>query len=69
MADTVRERALEAVTEALMDGNWLTGGSDPEEVVEALVAAAVLFPEERWDEDCHACERRIGDHTVDGRCP
>lgn len=37
--------------------------------VDGLVDSADLFPSDRWDEDCHQCTRRIGDHTVDGRCP
>jgi hypothetical protein len=24
---------------------------------------------DRWDEDCHVCGKRIGDHTADGRHP
>jgi hypothetical protein len=40
-----------------------------EATLEALVGMAVLFPPTRWDEECHRCERRIGDHTLDGRCP
>jgi hypothetical protein len=40
-----------------------------EDVLDALVGMAVLLLPDRWDEDCHRCERRIGDHTVDGRCP
>jgi hypothetical protein len=35
----------------------------------ALVGMAALIPNSRWDEQCHQCEVRIGDHTVDGRCP
>ena len=40
-----------------------------EDAVDALIGDATLFPTERWDEDCHRCEQRIGDHLVDGRCP
>lgn len=40
-----------------------------EDVLDALVGMVVLLLPDRWDEDCHRCERRIGDHTVDGRCP
>lgn len=39
------------------------------DIVDTLVGMVVLFPSDRWDEDCHKCERRIGDHTIDGRCP
>jgi hypothetical protein len=38
-------------------------------VVDLLVDDATVMPSERWDEDCHRCEKRIGDHLVDGRCP
>jgi hypothetical protein len=40
-----------------------------EDVIDALVGMAILVLPDRWDEECHRCERRIGDHTVDGRCP
>lgn len=40
-----------------------------EDVLDALVGMAVLVLPDRWNEDCHRCERHIGDHTMDGRCP
>ena len=40
-----------------------------EEAVDVLIEDGAIFASERWDEDCHRCERRIGDHFVDGRCP
>lgn len=40
-----------------------------EAVVDALVDLSVLVLPDRWDEECHACERRVGDHLLDGRCP
>ena len=40
-----------------------------EDVLDTLVGMAMLVLPDRWDENCHRCEGRIGDHTVDGRCP
>lgn len=40
-----------------------------ESVLDALVDMSLLLLPDRWDEECHACERRVGDHTVEGRCP
>lgn len=37
--------------------------------IDALVDAVLLIPAERFDEDCHTCERLMRDHFVDGRCP
>ena len=30
---------------------------------------AVLSGLDRWEDDCHGCGFRVGDHTTDGRCP
>jgi hypothetical protein len=40
-----------------------------EAALDALIGMAVLMPPPRWEEDCHRCEERIGDHAIDGRCP
>lgn len=45
------------------------GSGVVESVVDALVDLSILVLPERFDEECHACERRVGDHAVDGRCP
>lgn len=43
--------------------------SAAEDILDALVGMTVLVLPDRWDEECHRCERRTGDHTIDGRCP
>lgn len=50
----IEDDAAEALVEAALD---------------ALVEMSLLVPSERWDEECHRCESRVGDHTLDGRCP
>ncbi len=47
----------------------LMGQDLAEHIVDELVNSAAVMPTERWDEECHRCDQRIGDHTVDGRCP
>ena len=37
--------------------------------LDALSGAAAFFPSGRWEELCHRCDLRVGDHRVDGRCP
>lgn len=84
MADTdnlnwpTREMLVDRAAEALceMAGVEETEGEDfdiwrenAEVVIDALIDAAMLFPAERFDEDCHSCERPCRDHFVDGRHP
>jgi hypothetical protein len=71
-----RGRIVESLTQTIAHEN---GWDDPvdaaqafniaETFVDALIEDLVIWPSERWDEQCHDCEHRIGDHTVDGRCP
>lgn len=68
---------VERLADHLADEHgWTTCAEDrematanAEEAIDFLIGDGVIYPEERWDEDCHACEQRIGDHLVDGRCP
>lgn len=83
MADDIRnwptrEELVDKVTEALceMAGVEVREGDDfdiwhdnAEVVIDALIDAAMVFPVERFDEDCHACEALVRDHLVDGRHP
>lgn len=70
---TVPQRAPFAVLLAAVaeECGWTEAEQEAaaEEVLDALVGMGILVLPDRWDEDCHRCERRIGDHTVDGRCP
>lgn len=71
-----RGRIVEGLTQAIADD---FGWEDPDDVdqarstaetvVDALIEGLVIWPSERWDEDCHDCEQRVGDHPFDGRCP
>lgn len=71
-----RQRIIDHLTTAIADQNgWdhpddVEGGREQaEQVLDLLTEDVVIFTSERWDESCHRCEQRIGDHTVDGRCP
>lgn len=37
--------------------------------LDALSGMSTFFPSGRWEELCHRCDVRVGDHRVDGRCP
>lgn len=73
-----REMLIDKATGALceMAGVDATEGEDfdiwqdnAKIVIDALVDAAMVFPAERYDEDCHTCEMPNRDHFLDGRHP
>ena len=73
--EPTRPRLLGAIVQGwIVDGN--RAGLSPlaavalaEVAIDALIDAAFLVTADRFDEDCHACDRLIRDHRVDGRCP
>lgn len=67
------EQAEATVVEALLEERFEVRLEFAEDLahcaVEALRGAAMLWTADRYDEDCHACERPVRDHLVDGRHP
>ena len=48
----------------------IDGDAAYEEILtEAVERCADLHGQDRWEDDCHGCGFRVGDHTTDGRCP
>jgi hypothetical protein len=48
----------------------IDGDAALEEILtEAVERCADLHGQDRWEDDCHGCGFRVGDHTTDGRCP
>lgn len=68
-----REHIEDVVARALCEIEETTGflGTDDqaEQVTQALIGDRIVFERDEWDNECHRCEARIGDHTIDGRCP
>lgn len=71
-----RGRIVDSLTQTIaQDSGWeepddvAMAAETAELVVDALIEDLVIWPSERWDEQCHDCEKRIGDHLIDGRCP
>lgn len=63
------ERDLAAHLEAAAFEGVIVPVLAAEYAIEFLTGLGIIMPAERWDEQCHACEARIGDHLVSGRCP
>lgn len=75
-ADELKASGRDAYMSAAMDGIDDEIDAEPAAIFEMAAAAVdelidrtLVFPAERWDEDCHNCEAPIRDHFVDGRCP
>jgi hypothetical protein len=63
---------VEAVAEALSSqgaAHDRDTNESAEIAVSALVDLGILVAADRWDHECHACDQRIGSHSVDGSCP
>lgn len=72
------DNLLELCTRALADEHG-TENDEPDQleycrtdariILDELVDSLALFTADRWDELCHSCEQRTGEHTLEGAHP
>jgi hypothetical protein len=69
-----RKQIVDRLADHIADENgwgkadFVTALENAEQAIDFLIADCSLFPSDRWDEQCHRCEKPIGEHLVDGRC-
>lgn len=68
-SDAVLAAVLGECAEELFDVPPHSVTAIVETTLDVLIGSALLVPSSRWNDDCHRCELRLGDHLLDGRCP